>query len=75
MIDKNVPLPAGIRNASNNDKKHYAKHLKINESYFVACSEASVKLALNTARKTGGSYTRRKVTENGVDGYRVWRTA
>lgn len=69
-FDTNIPIPP-----RNNTKKHFADEIKVGESYFVEASgEAVAYTTKKVQRSTGKRFTRRKVTEDGVSGYRVWRT-
>lgn len=78
-IDDNIPLPADYnpkRPSGPNAKKHMADCLEVGQSYFVEASTEAVQFAIKKeTRATGKTFTRRKVTENGVDGFRVWRVA
>lgn len=71
-IDNNIPIPAG--RIGNQRRKHFADRLEVGQSYFVVCTVAAIKTAINDARQgTGKGFTRRKTVENGETGFRVWR--
>ncbi|MDE2096387.1 MAG: hypothetical protein KGL39_04010 [Patescibacteria group bacterium] len=51
--------------------------LEVNDSFFVPkeYGKSLAQLAVRHRKGLGRGFTVRRVTENGVDGYRVWRTA
>lgn len=76
-IDDGIPLPTDYRPdrpSGPNAKKHMADCLAVGQSYFVEASTEATNFAIKKeARATGKTFTRRKLTENGVEGHRVWR--
>ena len=66
-IDDNVPMPT-------RPKKHPLGQLEIGQSYFVA-GMPSNNVTGNFVYHRPKKFTVRTVTENGVNGVRVWRTA
>lgn len=80
MIEKNIPVPRQIRSAHSLYK--YPFHLlDEGDSVFIAKSYAdpkSIRAALSNRTRQdrdllGRKFTTRSVTENGVEGLRIWR--
>lgn len=74
-IDKGIEVAAkakrGVRPA-----KYPFKEMEVGDSFFVAKSAApkEVSLRQHASKKLGvGCSAVRKITENGVEGFRVWR--
>lgn len=77
-IDKNVPMPTGrkVNREQDGRVKHPIRILEVGESYFTDVSQDAAKQAVFQATKhTGYTYSRRKVVEDGVSGYRIWRVS
>ena len=78
-IDDGIPLPADYnpkRPSGPKAKKHMADVLEVGQSYFVESSTEAANFAIKqVTRSTGRTFTRRKLTENGVEGHRVWRVS
>jgi hypothetical protein len=80
-IDSNVPLPTRVRRSSSLEKQYPFKDLDPGQSFFVPKSEAkptSLQSGISRMNKRtpadGMKFTIRPVTENGVEGSRIWRT-
>lgn len=77
-VDKNIPIPSGKKVNRNQDGriKHPLRSMEVGDSYFTDISLDAAKQAVHQAKKaTGYEYTRRKVIESGVSGYRIWRVS
>lgn len=77
-IDQGIPLPSKARSS-----KYPFADMSVGDSFFIAESsdqttfraKSSVYSAMTKyAKATGTKYTIRSVSENGVNGLRVWRT-
>jgi hypothetical protein len=71
-IDKNVPIPKGRHNA-----KYPWKELEVGDSFFIPGKDAKSTSGIKRSAKNsaGIDILTRAVTENGVNGMRVWRFA
>ena len=72
-IDSNIEIPK----AKHNDVKYPFRDLSIGDSFFVPDGDSlrgTISGFYTRAKTNGTSITIRLVTENGIDGHRVWRT-
>lgn len=73
-IDKGLPVPK--RYKSGRPYMYPYEQMEIGDSFFVAKNRNGGGALVNHAKKvTGHTFTLRTVTENGVKGVRIWRTA
>ena len=71
-IDKNVPLPK-LRSPLN---KYPWADMQVGDSFFIPQDPATVRASLYSCTKWARiKIATRRVTENGVEGIRVWRIA
>lgn len=69
-IQKGIPLPKINRGTNGGRKwKYPLLEMEVGDSFFAPDTRPSV----GSARKHGIKVTVRRVTEDGVDGWRVWR--
>lgn len=75
QIDKGVPIPPHVRGQG--APKYPWREMEIGDSFFVSDRHRrSISAAASSARQhRGHQFATRSVTENGVDGIRVWRVA
>lgn len=70
-IDKNVPAPPRI----NAHSKYPWAAMEVGDSFFTTASQSGMSsLIAQQGSKRGWKFTMRGLTENGIKGYRVWRT-
>jgi hypothetical protein len=69
-IERGVPIPKQTR-----DSKYPFAYMDIGDSFFVPGAKAASlqNAAKHHSKRTGHAYSSRTVTENGVDGARIWR--
>lgn len=80
-IEKGVTIPQH-RHQYGKSKYPFMK-MEVGDSFFVTTGNSTparkqsalTSRALQVSKKFGGRFSVRKVTENGVTGYRVWRVA
>ena len=74
QISNDVPIPA---NRAHGNAKYPWRDMQVGSSFFIPGRTAGALAgAKSTAKKnTGFRFTTRTVTENGVNGCRVWRVA
>lgn len=71
-LDDNVPMPTVSRAAA---KLYPWDTMDVGQSFFVPNGKTIGTQASKAGAKYGVKFTCRKVTEHGVEGVRVWRTA
>lgn len=74
-IDKNVPVPAELRGRK---AKYPFKEMEVGDSFFIPKTETARTTLYNASAtprlvKLGFKFTMQTKTENGVEGFRVWR--
>ena len=70
-MEKNIPIPA-VAGA----KKYPFRKMKVGESFFVAGDEGKnmrVAARMHSMRNGDYKFSGRAVTEDGVEGHRLWR--
>jgi hypothetical protein len=74
-IEKGVPFPEKKTINRWNEKFPFLPYMQVNDSFFIPDAHTNMyrSVPYNAARKLGMTLVRRKVTENGVPGHRVWR--
>lgn len=68
-IDKNVAIPAKDNRGG---ARAIVRGMAVGDSFFVTSKPGAASAIL---RNVGFKASQRKVTENGVTGFRIWRTA
>lgn len=75
-VESNVEIPSIVRGK---ESKYPFARMNVNDSFFSETSNArSAALQYarnNTAKGNPVKFVSRNVTENGVTGFRIWRTA
>lgn len=70
QIDKNIEIPGAEYNS-----KYPLRNMECGDSFFVPGKTVSaISGSTSRYRKKGWKFVCRTVTENGVEGVRVWRT-
>lgn len=77
-IQKDIPLPNRNGYGEAEEIRNAFKKMKVGESFFLPLDPNRSSFRTNViyrARLQNIKVTTRKVTENGIDGFRVWRFA
>jgi hypothetical protein len=74
-VDTNVPIPSGTER-----QRYPFRTMETGYSFFIPADQIADAHRLRSAashyaKRKGWTFTIRKVQEDGVDGYRCWRTA